>query len=381
MIFNLFRLNILLASFFLFISCNNDLKTTNQHHYQLVKVDSVQINIPIEFGLVFPEITDSHLLAYSYVDKHFHLLDSLGRLINSFDKMGEGPDEYSENLSFVTMYNGNLVFMDDKNLNFFSLEGEWIKSIPYLDPNFTRRGGIPNSELFFIDNENFIVPNHHIEILKRIPEHSAALDTMPIFIKYKYSKERQQFEPKKGGLIDTDNPIYSNNKFNTYGSKVLYDGDLVNVIHTLVPIIYSYDLSLSKSPIKKLNLNINDFSMPTGLKVETVTPDNYQQFNQIADINSNMIFAVRLDESNLFITYKTYRIDETGEGHKDYYGYVYNMISKEGFQIKLPKHQGHPSFWNKVAYLGNNKFLFVFENEIERDFYQGYVFELIKSEV
>lgn len=89
---------------FFFTSCNKaDRIAENNQGYFFELVDSVKIDIPYDFGLVFPKAIDSHLLAYSYLDQTFHLLDSMGRLQNSFNHQGEGPKEYTGILPFVTL--------------------------------------------------------------------------------------------------------------------------------------------------------------------------------------------------------------------------------------------------------------------------------------
>ncbi|RZS95848.1 hypothetical protein [Cecembia calidifontis] len=115
---------------FFFTSWNrNENSEIKDSAFYFELVDSVKIEIPYEFGLVFPKVIDGKLLAYSYLDQTFHVLDSKGRLQNSFNNQGEGPKDYTRNLSFVTINNGHLIFMDNKKLSYFSYQGA-ISELP-----------------------------------------------------------------------------------------------------------------------------------------------------------------------------------------------------------------------------------------------------------
>jgi hypothetical protein len=91
-----------------------------------------------------------------------------------------------------------------------------------------------------------------------------------------------------------------------------------------------------------------------------------------------------MDNGSFFAIYSTgvpeYDYDRLIEGvnfpEGEFYGYYFDRKQSKGYSIPLPKNGGHPSFWKKVSYLGGDKFLFVFDNNIERDFYLGGVFSL-----
>ena len=368
---------------FFFTSCNKaDRLAENNQGYFFELLDSVKIDIPYDFGLVFPKAIDNHLLAYSYLDQTFHLLDSLGRLQNSFKHQGDGPKEYTGILPFVTIYDSHLIFMDDKKLSYFNYSGDWVKSVPYHDPNVTRRGGMPNSDLTFIGENKFVIPNIHLAELSRRPDHQAILDTIPIWLQYEYSAISNQFEMTEYGRLDTGSVLFSDLKFNNYSPRTFVDNGNVNLYFNLTTTIYKYRIGESTYPVDKIKFEIPGFKEPIGLDFKSMTIDNYKEFNRASAINSHLNYVVSLEDERNFFIYsqgKNIRMhDSNGDEAPEplYFGYVYDFSSEYGNQIDLPKHNGHPSFWNKVSYLGSNRFLFVFENDIERDFYWGKIFEL-----
>jgi hypothetical protein len=368
-----------------FTSCKKDDRITdNNHSYFFELVDSVKIDIPYEFGLVFPKAIDSQLLAYSYLDQTFHVLDSLGRLQYSINHQGEGPKEYTGILPFVTIYDGHLIFMDDKKLTYFNYNGDWVKSVPYHDPNVTRRGGMPYNDLTFIGQNKFVIPNIHLDDLSRRPDHQSVLDTVPIWLLYEYSDVSNKYEIADYGRLDTASILFSDLKYTSYSPRTYVKDGYVNLFFNLSPTIYMYRIGESNYPIDTKKIDIPGFKEPIGLDFKSMNHDNFMEFNRASDINSHLNYVVSLENDLIFFIYSQGKNIGMHDSEADanespeplFFGYVYDFYSGVGNQIGLPKHHGHPSFWNKVTYLGNKKFLFVFENEVERDFYWGKIFEL-----
>jgi hypothetical protein len=158
----------------------------------------------------------------------------------------------------------------------------------------------------------------------------------------------------------------------------------VNLFFNLSPTIYMYRIGESNYPIDTKKIDIPGFKEPIGLDFKSMNHDNFMEFNRASDINSHLNYVVSLENDLIFFIYSQGKNIGMHDSEADanespeplFFGYVYDFYSGVGNQIGLPKHHGHPSFWNKVTYLGNKKFLFVFENEVERDFYWGKIFEL-----
>lgn len=347
-------------------------------------VDSVKIDIPYEFGLVFPKMIEGHLLAYSYLDQTFHLLDSTGKLQISIKQQGKGPKEYSEILYFVTINDGNIIFLDDKKLTYINFEGNWVKSIPYKDPNFSSRGGIPSNDINFIDKNNFVIPSIHLDDLGFRDDYQAVLDTIPIWFNYSYSNVTDQFEIATYGRLDTASMLFSKLKFNNYKPRIFLKEGLVNTYFNLFPIIYKYEIRESSFPIAEKKVQMPGFKVPIGLDYKSISFENHKEFNRAAEINSTLSYVVSLEDKRLFIIYGLGKDIKMNDSEADaeeapeslFFGYVNENSNGSGSRIDLPKHYGHASFGQKVTYLGENRFLFVFENEIENDFYWGKIFEL-----
>lgn len=340
-----------------------------------------KINIPIDFGFVTNKSVDGYLLAYTYQDGIFHLIKNSGEVEYSINNRGEGPKEYSENVSFGNIYDDKLVFMDMRNIYFYEFNGDWIKSIPYDNLEGGGSIGIPNSDLLFLDNNRFIIPNTNLSNIKRIPNHLSLLDTMPIWIEYSFSDTSGRYIKSDEGLMDTTGVLYSKSKFVDYGSIMWLQDENLYQIPQISNTIYRYKFGGSLYPIEAMNLDIPDFKAPKGLDVESLTVDNYQLFNKNSSMNSLSTYAVPVDNGGLFGIYSPGLLESEYDNSKlkKFYGVYFDKNFSKGYKIELPKHSGSNSFWKKVSYLGEKKFLFVFENEIERDFYWGYVFELKKE--
>lgn len=381
----LFFLIFLISISIFFSSCKNtDRIDEIKKGYFFELVDSVKVDIPYEFGLVSPKMIDGHLLAYSYLDQTFHLLDSMGKIQKSIKQQGEGPKEYSEILFFVTIHDGHIIFMDDKKLTYINFLGEWVKSIPYNDPNFSRRGGIPYNDIYFVDKNSFVVPSVHLDDLGFREDYHAVLDTIPIWFHYRYSSVTDEFEIDSHGRLDTSSMLFSQLKFNNYKPRIFLDKGVVSTYFHLFPTIYKYKIGESNFPISKKKVLIQDFKKPIGLDYKSITFENHMEFNRAAEINSTLSYVVSIEDNRLFFIYgqgkniNMYDSDADADEAQEslFFGFIEDFEDGNESRIELPKHHGHPSFGRGISYLGENRFLFIYENEVERDFCWGKIFEL-----
>src|SRR5690606_31878065 len=113
-------------SVFIHYGCNRTESESLEDLYYFEPVDTLRIDLMYEFGFVTKSAVDGYMLAYTYQDGVFHLINMSGEVQYSIDRRGEGPGEYSRNLPFATIFGGNLVFMDLRNLNFYGFNGDWI---------------------------------------------------------------------------------------------------------------------------------------------------------------------------------------------------------------------------------------------------------------
>jgi hypothetical protein len=346
-------------------------------------LDSIKIDISHDFGFVSTSSNGDNILAYSYLDESFFLLHLDGTVELNFIARGEGPKEYSDILPFAGIYNEKLFFLDHKNLYYFSLNGEFISSTPYKDPFVSTYGGLPSSELFFLNDSSFIIPNVHIGDLPRRSDHLSILDTIPVWVKYKLSPETNSFERSQIGLYDNRSTFYNELRFNTYKSFFSYINGSMLQIPLLGSDLFKYKLGLDNQ-IEKFSLNIPDFQVQQGLDVEKMTIDNNKLFNKMGEESSFINFFVSMDSNDFFLIYsiknQLEHFTDIESKYSDvdtrFYGYYYQLSSKQGVQVELPKN-GEDSFWKKSVYLGDNNFLFVSENEVERDYYIGKIYRLV----
>ncbi|REG84549.1 hypothetical protein C8N25_115129 [Algoriphagus antarcticus] len=356
----------------------------NEYHFELV--DTLQINLMYEFGFVTKSMVDGYMLVYTYHDGVFHLINSTGKVQKSIDRKGEGPREYNRNLPFATIFNKMIVFMDTRKLIFYDLNGEWVKSVSYHNLGSLGQIGIPESDLLFIDSGRFVVPNQKIVDLPNVSGHLTMLDTIPLWIEYKFSDITGKYEKANVGFMDTTGILYSSLKYLNYKSMMWFQDGFLCQIPQLTDIIYRYEVGRSLYPLDKVSLKIPNFKDPIGLEVEALTVDNYQFFNKSAAVNSFINYVVPMENGSFFAIYSTglseFEYDKLIEDAKppegEFYGYYFDNILSEGHRVHLPQNGVHPSFWKKVTYLGQGRFLFVYDNEIERDYYIGGVFGLKK---
>lgn len=368
---------------FVFLSCTEYKNNDNKISKQLKLVNFIKIEIPYEFGFVSKSQSDGYLLAYSYVDALFYILNTEGHVLSNFKGRGEGPKEYSGILPFAGIHDKKVFFLDHQNLYLFSISGDFQSVTPYNDPLVSSFGGIPNSELFFLNDSSFIIPNVHIGDLAKRSDKIAILDTIPVWIRYNFSSKSQYFERAEVGLFDKNSPFFEGITFNNYRSHfILNEGSIIQI-----PIIgqdlFKYDLKLSNQ-IEKIKLNIPNFKFQSGLEEDRVTLDNYKLFNRMAEESSFISFVVNLNEKNLFLLYSVYEtknqngdsISSKNSFKNQFFGFYFDLVTGQGTQIPLP-HNGSDSFYKRVIYLGESKFLFVLENEIERDFHIGEIYKLV----
>lgn len=277
--------------------------------------------------------------------------------------------------------------MDIRNLHFYSFNGDWIKSIPYQNSEVGVQAGIPGSDLYFFDSSRFVVPNQNIGYLGMSPVSLALLDTIPLWIEYNFSDATGQYEKSNVGLMDTTGILYSKLKYPNYQSMIWLQDGFLWQIPQISATLYQYRIGSSVYPLDKISLGIPNFKDPINLNIESPEIDNFKSFNKTSAMNSSIGYVVPMDDGNFFAMYgigvPEYEYDRLIENgnlpEKESYGYYFDRTQSKGYSIPLPKNGEHPSFWNKVSYLGGDKFLFVFENNIERDFYLGGVYSLKKK--
>lgn len=375
---------LVLFSVFIHFGCNRAETVSLDDMYFFELVDTLRIDLMNDFGFVTNRAVDGYSLAYTYQEGVFHLINMSGEVEYSIDRRGEGPGEYSPNLSFATIFNGNFVFMDIRNLHFYGFNGDWIKSIPYQNSEVGVQAGIPGSDLYFFDSSRFVVPNQNIGYLGMSPVSLALLDTIPLWIEYNFSDATGQYEKSNLGLMDTTGILYSKLKYPNYQSMIWLQDGFLWQIPQISATLYQYRIGSSVYPLDKISLGIPNFKDPINLNIESPEIDNFKSFNKISAMNSSIGYVVPMDDGNFFAIYGTgvpeYEYDRLIEDgnlpEKESYGYYFDRTQSKGYSIPLPKNGDHSSFWNKVSYLGGDKFLFVFDNKIERDFYQGGVFIL-----
>lgn len=374
---------LLLITSLIFFACKKSDRFSLDERYYFELDDSLRIDLMIDFGFVTKEAINGYMLVYTYQDGIFYLINKSGKIEYSIDRSGDGPKMYSKNLRFATIFDRRFLIMDNRNLHFYEFNGNWIKSIPYPKEN-GMSAGIPSSDFYFLDSNRFITANQEITYLPQKPYSYDMLDTLPVWIEYKYSDISSQFEKSNRGLMDSTGIWYSKLKYSNYESTLWLQDGFIWQVPIISSTLYQYGINESLYPLDKRNLNISNFKAPIGLNADAMTIENFEAFNKTSTINSSFGYVVPMDNGNFFAIYSTgvseHNYDRLSKDgvipESEYYGYYFDRTEAKGYSIALPNHVGHPSFWKKISYLGEYKFLFVFENEVERDYYWGKVFEL-----
>jgi hypothetical protein len=369
-----------------YFGCNKKENESLPGEYILELVDTLQVDLMYDFGFVTKSLVDGYMLAYTYQDGIFHLINSEGKVKISIDRKGEAPKEYTRNLSFVTIFNKMLVFMDLRKLNFYDFNGNWVKTVSYVNSRGSGSIGLPDSDLFFFDSGRFVIPNQNVVDLPGISNHLAMLDTIPLWNEYRLSDKSEGFVKSTIGLMDTTGIFYSKSKYSNYKSMMWMQDGFLYQIPQLSSIVYRFEVGKSLYPIDKFSLKIQDFKDPVGLQLESRTADNNQLFNKYSAINSFFNYVVPMDNGGFFAIYSTgvsefeydNQIEEVTFPEGEFYGYYIDGMLSQGYKISLPENGSHPSFWKQVTYLGEDKFLFIYKNEVERDYYIGGVYSLTK---
>lgn len=210
---------LLLITSLIFFACKKSDRFSLDERYYFELDDSLRIDLMIDFGFVTKEAINGYMLVYTYQDGIFHLINKSGKIEYSIDRSGDGPKMYSKNLRFATIFDRRFLIMDNRNLHFYEFNGNWIKSIPYPKEN-GMSAGIPSSDFYFLDSNRFITANQEITYLPQKPYSYDMLDTLPVWIEYKYSDISSQFEKSNRGLMDSTGIWYSKLKYSNYESTL-----------------------------------------------------------------------------------------------------------------------------------------------------------------
>ncbi|AGA78790.1 hypothetical protein [Echinicola vietnamensis] len=345
---------------------------------KFVLEDSIRIDIPYGFGVVTPEAKDSTVLLYSYIDEHFFLLDYSGeQALTEYYFRGDGPKEYSGILQYAGIYNKQPFFIDHQKILFFLPKENALDPVRWHYPFPVKHGGMPNLSADFLDHNKLFVNNLSPSIYVKKNTHvKPTLDTIPVWKYLEYDERVKRFEVKRKGFLNEKSGYYSDKRLFSYQFKSWVNKDKVYSLGGYVDEILVYDGLNSMYPTDNIQIKIPGFEQPKGFS-EPLTINNHEEINDLSDKHSYISQTYLMENRQLFLTYSL-GVNDIDLENRVFKGYWFNYEENKGKNVMLPKENGENSSWyNRIAYLGNNRFLFVQNNEkVERDFHTGYIYRL-----
>lgn len=94
-IFNFFIISLLL---FLCPSCDIRSNEEESNHVTIEKIDSIRVDWGTKFTILDFDQNKRRFLAVDQVTKEFLIIDSTGKVLESIQRFGDGPNEYNSSL-------------------------------------------------------------------------------------------------------------------------------------------------------------------------------------------------------------------------------------------------------------------------------------------
>lgn len=350
----------------------------NEKNARFVFVDSVKIDIPYGFGVVTAEAKDSKVLLYSYIDEHFFLFDySKDQELTEYYFRGEGPKEYSGILQYAGMYQDQPFFIDHQKILFYQPKENELNPVRWQYPFPVKFGGLPSLSAEFLGHKQLFVNNLVPSMfVKKSADVKPTLDTIPIWKYLEFDDLTERFEVKGEGFLNEKSGHYSDKRLFSYQFKSWIRDGKIYSIGGYINELLVYENLESKYPSNKIEITIPKFNQSEGFS-EPLTVENFRKINELESQASRIVHTYVMEDKQLFLTYSLG--EKISDSEKEtQYGYWFDYGKIKGKKVALPKENEENSLWyNRIAYLGNNRFLFVQSNKnVERDFHKGLIYQL-----
>lgn len=362
------------------LSCSTrqDTDAENEKNLAFVLEDSIKIDIPYAFSVATPEAEGSGILLYSHIDEHFFLLDYAdeNRLTEYYFR-GDGPEEYSGILQFAGIYKEQPFFIDHQKILFYQPENHSLAPVRWHYPVPVKYGGMPTLSARFLNDNTLLMDNLVPSIfVKQSLNVKATLDTIPVWKYLEFDQESDRFEVRHEGFLNEKSAHYSDKRLFTYQFRSwMEEGQIFSVGKYINELLVFENLN-NKYPSRAIEIDIPGFKNPEGF-TQPLTIQNFQEINELESASSRIFKTYIMEGKELLLTYS---LGNSSSHNKEtsYKAYWFDYGEGKGEEVILPKEHGENSYWNdRIAYLGNNKFLFVQSNEkAEKNFHMGFIYRL-----
>lgn len=133
------------------------------------------------FGIAIDE--EERIYVVDYDEANVKIFDATGEHIKTFGEQGQGPGELIKPSTISITYKGEIMLEDSMptRINFFTLDGEFIKSFPSKDISYMPRSRMDSNgnimrQAFFLMDEN---PRHEIMKLDSELNHIHTVVSIP----------------------------------------------------------------------------------------------------------------------------------------------------------------------------------------------------------
>jgi len=369
------------------IACNSDYQQLeNSTKYEFVLVDSIQINIPIEPHFVEQKPSNDKVLLFSRFNSTFYVIDKQGNVLLTHNRIGEGPGFYNRSVYQAGLHNEQLIIQDLKKIYTYNLEGQFVKDQSYQPTHYyTSNGNIQNG-LKFLQDSLIIYRLGTTGVVNFNPNKVATMDTIKAveilnanngqiydsLLAIRFEKESIY---KQGLIYPTFQPLIELSAKNT-----------ILIAYPNEELLYEYIITNNRLELKKkIEFKLDEFKKPRGAKEEDLIQWPYPNLNKNAMLNSiiRAIFTTENDE--VLIIYSTGIPDkyasEAALGDYTKESKLLGALIKDGklnsSGIEIPNNGFEYMNFQQIIYWGDNQWAFLQDNELERDYYRLYIYELL----
>ena len=374
---------IIAISVFLIFSCSEEHEVNSEPKYKLVLQDSVKLDIGLEPQFVSKKISGD-VLTYTRIDQTFQIFSRSGKLLNSFNRIGEDAESYSKYVYGAGIINGKLYLLDISKVHAYNLSGNhlWSQKYDNRTPN-TFGGNIPG-EFQMLNDSMWVNPVISSGVVSFHKEKRAILDTLKTIEIYglhganQKSVQVDEFGFEEGSLYLED-LIYPNFlpvvEAASNGLWVAYPYELA---------LHFYEYEKGERRHKTYNIELNKFKVPRGAEeIELIDPMN-KTAPRLTGINSRILKLYAIGTDKLFILYKTgvpdnRRFEESlvpFYHESKFLGAIFQDGEIVSSGIEMPTGGFQYKNADRYVYMGNDQWMFLQENSIEKDDYTAHIYKL-----
>ncbi|KYG83818.1 hypothetical protein [Roseivirga echinicomitans] len=372
-------------SVFLFFSCSDEREVISELSYEFVLDDSVKLNIGLEPQFVSKKAEANVFLAYTRINSTFQIFNQSGKLLHSFNRIGEDAESYNKNVYGAGIRDGKLYIQDISKVHAYDLGGNHLWSQNYNNRIPNTVGGNIRGEFQMLNDSIWVNPLIFSGVVSFSKQKLAILDTLNTVELFQLGGKANRSSVKVDEFSFEEESMYLGNLIYPNFLPVIEatkNGLWVAYPYELVLHFYEYEQGVRHH--KAYNIQLDRFKDPKGAEESELIDPMNKISPRLIGLNSQILKLYAMEADKLFILYKTgipnkRRFEESLVPFYDeskFFGAIFQDGKIVSSAIEIPRGGFQYKNEDRYVYLGDDKWMFLQENMTEKDYYTGYIYRL-----